>query len=1239
MKKFFSIILSLLMMCSFMLTACNNNDTPHTCSSKCSVCQLCTDEDCTDSACNNKCQGHGVEHTCESVCPTCGRCTDSSCTETACVNKCQGHTPAPGTHTCESVCPTCGRCTDNSCTETACVNKCQGHTPAPGTHTCESVCPICGNCMDETCTEDECEEKCAGHEQAGLTAAQFVANTSNYLTDANEGFSAAAAALGSSVELSYAEPFFPISPMLARTITRSSGVKLLSARTYNAGNFIVLLSDTKDEMMMCGKCGEVEVTVEQKYCDACKEAMGGQTNPKNYSTGETLEQYIIFNSVARKIQLIVGATEYYTEYDFPFPNEYELALIGTIKFEGEFTKLLKEIEDYELGEDGFYVIEEPQYQDGTWNPEIGGFDKDLGGQTLIGKRVRGFKLEGNTLITSTYYVSYDYMNNNEESISEEVYVEYTMDGNNFYYEKYKMVEGQKVVVDMFDIIKEEPNENTLGDVYYVQMTLNGEEEITGMPAVYFEEAVDIADQWQRYVNEKMGTGNHTEVPTKVYLNGRIQKVDRDVMYDMYYFRDYDYAVAGYESTCELQTQIDEYWDGTYIYEYTRGNSAPLPQSWKDGFDINLGVNLEGMIEDSLYGKYAETLVYRASGNIQTSSEWAKYYPFELKEYNATLDINDSYEIIASYADEAVWSVSSSNEEVATVSGLTVQSGSVEGEAIITVQRNNLVRYFRVLVRNRLVTDSPEEMNIRLGTTAHAVFNAYSNQNDVLEFWSDNEEIVTVDQTGWLTAKKAGATSVWVKTPDGERIQELKVYVTPTLDMQWLEKADVEVGESGIINAIMHLQGLGSISITYDEVLDVNTEYIMYFDGLDVRIDDTTSMTLCRVLVNGEVAAFSEDVTFGAYYDDSTSVWDARSVVFNQAGTYKFEFLYDIEDKSFAILEINVTVEKQLTYRYDQETNTFFVKDYEGLLAWYEAQQIDRKTNVILDSDIVMPTDNFLFDLDGDGVNESNWGVDVANYIGTFDGNYHTVYNLTMKTTSMNAVGFIYRLDKNGIVKNLTMKDSDLVGGKVGGIVVTVTGDGVVMGCVNYSNITAYIGAAGIVYNASTYSYVIGCTNYGDVTSESSEVGGICAYAWYPKAIVGCANYGTVTGPEYANGIVGDINSSGSVRIEACFNGGDVISNDTRTSGYAISCYGFNWCYCTAGSTEYGDNMKYLNERIHHIDGNDCTFVDAVAAMNNTINTYNETATVKCDYRFILNTDPETSEAYPIILQEVTDAQE
>ena len=1223
MKKFFSIILSLLMMCSFTLTACKNNDTPHTCSSKCSVCQLCTDEDCTDSACSNKCQGHGAEHTCESVCPTCGRCTD------------------------------------NSCTETACVNKCQGHTPAPGTHTCESVCPICGNCMDETCTEDECEEKCAGHEQAELTAAQFVANTSNYLTDANEGISAAAAALGSSVELSYAEPFFPISPMSARATTRSSGVKMLSARTYNAGNSIVLLSDTKDEMMMCGKCGEVEVTVEQKYCDACKEAMSGQTNPKNYSTGETLEQYIIFNSVARKIQLIVGATEYYTEYDFPFPNEYELTLIGTVKFEGELTKLLKEIEDYELSAnaDDFYVIEEPRYADGAWNPEIGNFDKELGGQTLIGKEVRGYKLEGNTLITSTYYVSYDYMNNNEESISEEVFVEYTMDGNNFYYEKYKMEEGQKVVVDMFDIIKEEPNENTLGDVYYVQMTLNGEEEITGMPAVYFEEAVDIADQWQRYVNEKMGTGYHAEVPTKVYLNGKIHKIDQDVMYEMYYFRDYDYAVAGYESTCELQTQIDEYWDGIYIYEYTRGNSAPLPESWENGFDTNLGANLEGMIEDLLYGKYAETLVYRASGNVQMPREGAKYYPFELKESSATLDINDSYEIIASSADEAVWSVSSSNEEVATVSGLTVQSGSVEGEAIITVQRNNLVRYFHVLVRNRLVYDGPEEMTIRLGTTAHAVFNAYSNQNDVLEFWSDNEEIVTIDEYGVITAHKKGDTTVWVKTQDGDRFEKMFVHVVNTVDITSLYlPSEYGIGES--YDAPMHLMGLGGISVTYDTVLDANTEYYMVFDGLDIE------GYVYGLRINGTNYADQSDVVVAEVYDEWTDdagyhydlMKDYRSVTFKNAGTYKLEYWtytdpigYQyvtpdytgdsgvLDAKQLVLLEINVTVDTNLPYRYDETTNTFFVKDYEGLLAWYDAQQIDRTTNVTLEADIVMPTENFLFDLDGNGVNESNWGLGVNDYIGTVNGNSYAIYNLTMISDQETLdVGFIYKLLSSGVVKNLTMKDSNLRGSRIGGVVVYAREGASIVGCVNYSTLTAGSSAGGIVAKAYKNVKILGCVNYGDVVGKY-HVSGICAHASNVRYIIGCANYGDISGINYTNGIIG-LNDGAIGATTACFNAGNIMANGGFESGYAITHRWFRNSYFTVGSGEYTGTYQSLNEEVHYVDGTNCTFDDVITALNAKIKESRLDMKVRCDYMYVLNTDPATSEAYPLILQEVTDAQ-
>ena len=880
MKKFFSIILSMLMMCAFTLTACGKSDdgATHTCESKCSVCQLCTDDDCADSACSNKCQGH-----------------------------------APAAHTCESVCPTCNKCTDASCTETACADKCQGHAPAA--HTCENVCPICGDCLDATCQEEVCREKCEEHGDSEMTAAQFVANTSNYLSEANEGISAAAAVLGSNVELSYATPIFPMN------LNASAGARLLTAQPLNADGKDSVGTGEIEEMMMCAKCGEVEVPVSEKYCTTCKEGMSGPTTPtKKYSTGSELEQYIIFNSVARKIQLIVGETEYYTEHDFPFPNEYELGLIGTIKFEGELTKLLKEIEDYELSADGFYVIEEPYYQDGTFNPDTGEFDKDLGEQTLVYKRVRGYKLEGNTLITSSYTISYLY----EETVSEEIYKEYTMDGNNFYYEKYKMVEGQKVVVDMFDIIKEEPNEDTFGDVYYVQMTLNGEEEITGMPAVYFEEAVDLADQWSRYVNEKMGTGLHTEVPTKVYLNGRIQKVDDDVQYELYYFRDYDYAAAAYESTCEIfPIEDQETWDGTYYYEYTRGNEAPLPASWENGFGINLGENLEGLIEDTLYLKYKEALVYKSVGNIRVPSEFTKYYPFEVKEYNVTLDVNDSYEIEASFADDAVYSYKSSNESVVTVddsggTSATIWSGDTEGEAIITVRRNNLIRYVRVLVRASIVNNSPEEMVIRLGTTQYATFSAYSNRGEMLEFSSDNEEIVTIDESGWITAHKEGATAVWAKASNGKAVKML-VYVTPSLDMTSLEKAEVELGESGYIPGTMHLDELDKIAITYDVALNIGEGYVMYFDNLDLRLDDATSTQFCRMRVNGNL--FSEDVTMEFYYENGELVWNARSVVFNNAGNYKIEFIYDhqggeytegetpsaVSPKEIVILEINVTV--------------------------------------------------------------------------------------------------------------------------------------------------------------------------------------------------------------------------------------------------------------------------------------------------------------------------------------------
>lgn len=74
--------------------------------------------------------GCGKKHDCESKCEVCGKCTDLECSEKACKDKCSGHsdTPTPGpTHQCEHKCETCGKCTDESCTDDACAAKCEGH--------------------------------------------------------------------------------------------------------------------------------------------------------------------------------------------------------------------------------------------------------------------------------------------------------------------------------------------------------------------------------------------------------------------------------------------------------------------------------------------------------------------------------------------------------------------------------------------------------------------------------------------------------------------------------------------------------------------------------------------------------------------------------------------------------------------------------------------------------------------------------------------------------------------------------------------------------------------------------------------------------------------------------------------------------------------------------------------------------------------------------------------------------
>ena len=92
MKKIISLILVILMLSTMMLTSCDflSNFFPtdqckeHIDGNGDLLCDNCGEklEDTTPPA-----------HECESICDECGKCTDTDCTESVCADKCQGHKP------------------------------------------------------------------------------------------------------------------------------------------------------------------------------------------------------------------------------------------------------------------------------------------------------------------------------------------------------------------------------------------------------------------------------------------------------------------------------------------------------------------------------------------------------------------------------------------------------------------------------------------------------------------------------------------------------------------------------------------------------------------------------------------------------------------------------------------------------------------------------------------------------------------------------------------------------------------------------------------------------------------------------------------------------------------------------------------------------------------------------------------------------------------------------------------
>lgn len=276
------------------------------------------------------------------------------------------------------------------------------------------------------------------------------------------------------------------------------------------------------------------------------------------------------------------------------------------------------------------------------------------------------------------------------------------------------------------------------------------------------------------------------------------------------------------------------------------------------------------------------------------------------------------------------------------------------------------------------------------------------------------------------------------------------------------------------------------------------------------------------------------------------------------------------------------------YTYDETTNTYTVYSAEGLYAWNTAAQADLSTNLILMADITLPNTDLTtgneITVENGVPSGSNWTPISTDwekgYIGTFDGNNHTITGLRINTEK-NYASLIGTLGADGEVKNLTLANAVVygTGSSVSGFVAYISG-GTISGCTfgssttDGSSVSGAGSVGGIIYkNAS--GLVSYCINNGTISASGTdaEAGGIAAQTTSNGTVSNCINNGSVSvsgGSETtfaeAGGIVGYTKSNSTV--SGCINNGFVSVTGVSISAGGI--VGWNENSTVSGCENTGD---------------------------------------------------------------------
>ena len=225
----------------------------------------------------------------------------------------------------------------------------------------------------------------------------------------------------------------------------------------------------------------------------------------------------------------------------------------------------------------------------------------------------------------------------------------------------------------------------------------------------------------------------------------------------------------------------------------------------------------------------------------------------------------------------------------------------------------------------------------------------------------------------------------------------------------------------------------------------------------------------------------------------------------------------------------------------------------GYTAIYTVADLDNiRNNVDADGNIV---GNYILmnDLDLSGINWDPIGRGAASdnkyFKGVFDGNGHTIKNLTINRPDEDHIGLFGSISRGAEIKNLGLTDVAVTGnGMVGGLVGFGSYSGQVSNCFVTGSVTGDYQVGGI---CGWLGLASATNSYADVSVKgNNSVGGICGSLAFAGAVSNCYASGNVSGNTDVGAIVG-FSQSGTV--ENCFwledtpGSTDGIGNDQGTS--------------------------------------------------------------------------------------------